>query len=214
MICSYKMTSRIKAVLFDMDGVLIDARDWHFDALNEALGLFGVEISRNDHLSRFNGLSTRKKLEMLTADGAIPQELHRVIEAVKQDRTLRIAAQKCFPVVSHQVLITRLKALGIKVGLVTNSIRKSSEFMLEYAGLLKFMDIVITNEDVHEGKPNPAGYLLAMQKLEVLPDETIVVEDGEYGIMAAKAAGAIVVKVNEPFEVSLELLLPFIKELR
>lgn len=214
MICSYKMTSRIKAVLFDMDGVLIDARDWHFDALNEALGLFGVEISRNDHLSRFNGLSTRKKLEMLTADGAIPQELHRVIEAVKQDRTLRIAAQKCFPVVSHQVLITRLKALGIKVGLVTNSIRKSSEFMLEYAGLLKFMDIVITNEDVHEGKPNPAGYLLAMQKLEVLPDETIVVEDGEYGIMAAKAAGAIVVKVNEPFEVSLELILPFIKELR
>ncbi len=214
MICGYKMTSRIKAVLFDMDGVLIDARDWHFDALNEALGLFGVEISRDDHLSRFNGLSTRKKLEMLTADGAIPQELHRVIEAVKQDRTLRIAAQKCFPVVSHQVLITRLKALGIKVGLVTNSIRKSSEFMLEYAGLLKFMDIVITNEDVHEGKPNPAGYLLAMQKLEVLPDETIVVEDGEYGIMAAKAAGAIVVKVNEPFEVSLELLLPFIKELR
>lgn len=208
------MSNRIKAVLFDMDGVLIDARDWHFDALNDALGLFGVGISRNDHLSRFNGLSTRKKLEMLTAGGVIPQELHRVIEAVKQDRTLRIAAQKCFPVVSHQVLITRLKALGIKVGLVTNSIRKSSEFMLEYAGLLKFMDIVITNEDVHEGKPNPAGYLLAMQKLGVLPEETIVVEDGEYGIMAAKAAGANVVRVDEPFEVNLELLLPFIKELR
>jgi HAD superfamily hydrolase (TIGR01509 family) len=208
------MTSRIKAVLFDMDGVLIDAREWHFDALNEALGLFGVWISRDDHLSRFNGLSTRKKLEMLTADGVIPQELHRVIEAVKQDRTLRIAAQKCYPVVSHQVLITRLKALGIKVGLVTNSIRKSSEFMLEYAGLLKFMDIVITNEDVHEGKPNPAGYLLAMQKLGVLPEETIVVEDGEYGIMAAEAAGANVVKVDEPFEVNLELLLPLIRELR
>jgi hypothetical protein len=62
----------------------------------------------------------------------------------------------CFPIVSHQVLITRLKALGIKVGLVTNSIRKSSEFMLEYAGLLKFMDVVVTNEDVLEGKPNPS----------------------------------------------------------
>ena len=203
-----------KAILFDMDGVLIDAREWHYDALNEALRIFGVEISRSDHLSRFNGLSTRKKLNMLTAEGVIPYELHEAIQSIKQDRTLRIAAQMCFPIVSHQVLITRLKALGIKVGLVTNSIRKSSEFMLEYAGLLKFMDVVVTNEDVVEGKPNPAGYLLAMERLGVLPSETIVIEDGEYGILAAEAAGATVIKVNDPFEVSLELLLPVIKELR
>ena len=203
-----------KAILFDMDGVLIDAREWHYDALNEALRIFGVEISRSDHLSRFNGLSTRKKLNMLTAEGVIPYELHEAIQSIKQDRTLRIAAQMCFPIVSHQVLITRLKALGIKVGLVTNSIRKSSEFMLEYAGLLKFMDVVVTNEDVAEGKPNPAGYLLAMERLGVLPSETIVIEDGEYGILAAEAAGATVIKVNDPFEVSLELLLPVIKELR
>jgi HAD superfamily hydrolase (TIGR01509 family) len=208
------MSNQYKAVLFDMDGVLIDARDWHYDALNEALRIFGVEISRSHHLSRFNGLSTRKKLNMLTSDGVIPHELHEAIQSIKQDRTLRIAAQMCFPIVSHQVLITRLKALGIKVGLVTNSIRKSSEFMLEYAGLLKFMDVVVTNEDVLEGKPNPAGYLLAMQKLQVLPSETIVIEDGEYGILAAEAAGATVIKVNDPFEVSLELLLPVIKELR
>jgi beta-phosphoglucomutase len=203
-----------KAILFDMDGVLIDAREWHYDALNEALRIFGVEISRSDHLSRFNGLSTRKKLNMLTAEGVIPYELHEAIQSIKQDRTLRIAAQMCFPIVSHQILITRLKALGIKVGLVTNSIRKSSEFMLEYAGLLKFMDVVVTNEDVVEGKPNPAGYLLAMERLGVLPSETIVIEDGEYGILAAEAAGATVIKVNDPFEVSLELLLPVIKELR
>jgi beta-phosphoglucomutase len=208
------MSNHYKAVLFDMDGVLIDARDWHYDALNEALRIFGVEISRSDHLSRFNGLSTRKKLNMLTAEGVIPYELHEAIQSIKQDRTLRIAAQMCFPIVSHQVLITRLKALDIKVGLVTNSIRKSSEFMLEYAGLLKFMDVVVTNEDVVEGKPNPAGYLLAMEKLGVLPSETIVIEDGEYGILAAEAAGTTVIKVNDPFEVSLELLQPVITELR
>jgi HAD superfamily hydrolase (TIGR01549 family) len=208
------MDKSFKAVLFDMDGVLIDARDWHYDALNEALKIFGVEISRSDHLSRFNGLSTKRKLEMLSSDGLIPSELHRTVEAIKQDRTLRIAAQKCFPIVSHQVLITRLKLLGIRVGLVTNSIRKSSEFMLEYAGLLKFFDVVITNEDVVEGKPHPAGYLLAMDKLGVLPGETIVVEDGEYGILAATAAGTTVIRVNDPFEVSLDLLLPVIRELR
>lgn len=207
------MNKNYSAVLFDMDGVLIDARDWHYDALNEALRIFGVEISREDHLERFNGLSTRKKLAMLTEDGVLPRDLHEIIEAVKQDRTLRIAAQKCFPIVPHQILITRLKSLGIKVGLVTNSIRRSSEFMLEYAGLLKFMDVVVTNEDVVEGKPNPEGYMLAMSKLSVLPDETLVVEDGEYGILAAKLAGADVLKVSNPFEVTLEIFLPLIEGL-
>lgn len=208
------MSSEYKAVLFDMDGVLIDARDWHYDALNEALGIFGLEISRTDHLALFNGLTTKKKLEILSSEGNLPLELHGVIEAIKQDRTLRIAAQKCFPIVSHQVLINRLVSLGIKVGLVTNSIRKSSEFMLEYAGILKFMDVIVTNEDVTEGKPNPAGYIMAMQKLGVLASETIVIEDGEYGILAAEAAGATVIKVKDPTDVSLELLLPFIEKLR
>ena len=204
------MVHEYKAVLFDMDGVLIDARDWHYEALN----LFGLEISREEHLSRFNGLSTKKKLNMLTEDGLLPLELHQVIDAIKQDRTLRIAAQKCFPIVSHQVLITRIKSLGIKVGLVTNSIRKSSEFMLEYAGLLKFMDVFVTNEDVVEGKPSPVGYQLAMKTLSVKPSETLVIEDGEYGIQAAEAAGARVLRVSDPFEVTLELLLPYIPELR
>ena len=197
-----------------MDGVLIDARDWHYDALNEALRLFGLEISREDHLSRFNGLSTKKKLNMLSEENLLPIDLHQILEAVKQDRTLRIAAQKCFPNVSHQVLITRAKALGIKVGLVTNSIRKSSEFMLEYAGLLRFMDVVITNEDVAEGKPSPEGYLKAMQILGVKPAETLVVEDGDYGIVAAEKSGARVIRVANPNDVNLELLMPYLPELR
>jgi beta-phosphoglucomutase len=206
--------NRYKAVLFDMDGVLIDARDWHYDALNEALALFGLEINREDHLSRFNGLSTKKKLQMLAADGVLPAELHSIIEAVKQDRTLRIAARKCFPIVAHQVLITRLKSRGVKVGLVTNSIRKTSEFMLEYAGLLKFMDVIVTNEDVLEGKPSPEGYILAMRKLGVEPDKTLVIEDGEYGIQAATKAGAAVVRVENPFDVCIELLMQYMPELR
>jgi HAD superfamily hydrolase (TIGR01509 family) len=204
----------LEAVLFDMDGVLIDARDWHFDALNESLKIFGLTITRDDHLGRFNGLTTKKKLAILTEENGLAVDLHEVIEAVKQDRTLRIAAQKCFPNVAHQVLITRLKANGIRVGLVTNSIRKTTEFMLEYAGLLHFMDVVITNEDVKEGKPSPEGYLLAMKTLGVSPGSCIVVEDGEYGIAAAESAGAIVLRVNEPKDVSLELLLPLIAELR
>ena len=208
------MISKYKAVLFDMDGVLIDARDWHYEALNQALDIFGLMINRDEHLSRFDGLSTRQKLNMLSEDGRLPLELHSVIEAVKQDRTLRIAAQKCFPNVSHQILISRLKHSGFKVGLVTNSIRKSTEFMLEYAGLLNFMDVVVTNEDVNQGKPSPDGYKLAMSKLGVLPSETLVVEDGDYGVMAATNAGIEVIRVVDPSQVSIDLFLSKLPELR
>ena len=206
--------NQIEAVIFDMDGVLIDARDWHYDALNESLGIFGLNISRHDHLNMYNGLSTKKKLSILSESLGLPTELHEVIEAVKQDRTLRIAAQKCFPQVAHQVLLTRLKSHGIKLGLVTNSIRKTTEFMMEYAGLLDFMDVIITNEDVSEGKPNPEGYVKAMQFLGVNSSKTIVVEDGEYGIIAATASGAKVVKVKDPSDVNLDLLIPFVENLR
>ncbi|WP_185022353.1 HAD hydrolase-like protein, partial [Pseudomonas fluorescens] len=58
----------IKAVIFDMDGVLIEAKDWHYDALNKALNLFGYNISRHDHLTSYDGLPTAHKLEMLSVE--------------------------------------------------------------------------------------------------------------------------------------------------
>ena len=198
--------SEVKAVLFDMDGVLIDAREWHYEALNDVLQIFGYRISRDMHEDRYDGLSTATKLQMLTKEVGLPLHIHGMINRIKQDRTLRIAAQKCYPNVSHQVLISRLKNLEIKVGVVTNSIRQTTEFMLTYAGLLHSLDVLVTNQDVGEPKPNPECYLIAMEKLGVLPVETVIIEDSPYGIAAAKASGATVVTVKSVDEVTLDLL--------
>lgn len=195
-----------KTVLFDMDGVLIDATEWHYEALNESLEIFGFSISRDEHLNRFNGMTTRSKLEILSAEKNLPRGLHNIISDVKQDRTLRIAAKLCFPNASHLILLSSLKERNIKLGVVTNSIRLTSEFMLEYAGLTKYLDVLITNEDVNRPKPAPDGYRLAMKKLESLPGDTVVIEDGDHGVAAAISAGARVVKVSNPGEVSLELI--------
>ncbi len=195
-----------KTVLFDMDGVLIDATEWHYEALNESLEIFGFSIPRDEHLNRFNGMTTRSKLEILSAEKNLPRGLHSIISDIKQDRTLRIAAKMCFPNASHLILLSFLKERDIKVGVVTNSIRLTSEFMLEYAGLTKYLDVLITNEDVASPKPAPDGYRLAMKKLESLPEDTVVIEDGDHGIAAAISAGARVVKVSNPGEVSLELI--------
>lgn len=80
--------SKIKAVIFDMDGVLIDAKDWHYEALNQALELFGYKISRYDHLVTFDGLPTKKKLEMLTIEKGLPKGLHKFINHMKQIYTM------------------------------------------------------------------------------------------------------------------------------
>ena len=192
-----------KAVVFDMDGVLIDARDWHFQALNEALGFFGFQIDENLHDSQFDGLPTRIKLEMLSADFGLPRALHPIIQEVKQDRTLRIAAEKCFPSTPHLLLLGRLKHEGMKIGVATNSIRKTADYMLEYAGISKYLDALVTNEDVSHPKPDPEIYKKVCSLLQVEPKETLVFEDNENGVQAALMAGCQVITVKSPAEVDL-----------
>ena len=199
----------IKSVIFDMDGVLIDAREWHFEALNFALNLFGFEISSEEHIERFNGLPTRVKLEMLSNERGLPRSLHALINSVKQERTLRIAAAECFPKAQHLILLATLKRSGIKVGVATNSIRATTEAMLGYSGITPFLDVVITNQDVKNSKPHPEIYLAAMEKLGTLPKSTLVVEDNPNGIAAAVAAGCTVVEVSNPDEVHIEQLLRY-----
>lgn len=201
------------AVIFDMDGVLIDASDWHYEALNEALKPFGYSIPRDLHINRFNGLSTKSKLEILSTEYSLPRELHSLISETKQDRTLRISHQKCFPNPSHLILLSRLKLLGFRIGICTNSIRKTTEQMLGLARLINFMDVIVTNEDVHEPKPDPSGYLLACKQLSILPNRVLVVEDGQYGIQAARKAGCDVIEVEGPDQVSIEILSTRILEL-
>jgi len=203
----------IKAVLFDMDGVLIDARDWHFQALNEALTPFGYQISYQNHISRFNGLSTNSKLKILSAEFNFPTSLHSIVNIIKQDRTLRIAGQLCFPNVKHQILLSRLNQKGILIGVVTNSIRNSAEALLSYANLSEFLNVLVTNEDVVRQKPDPECYLLACKKLGIRSDQAVVIEDGEYGARAATEAGCQVIRVSNPEDVSLELILDYMPEL-
>lgn len=199
-----------KAVIFDMDGVLIDARDWHYEALNDALEMFGYRISREEHLNRFDGLPTKAKLRILSEERGLPWSSHEIINEVKQERTLRIAAQKCYPSPWHLILMASLKRRGLLVGLGTNSIRRTTETMVALAGLSHFFDAIVTNEDVDFAKPNPEIYLKCMQKLGVEPHETLIVEDNDHGVQAAVASGATVCKVDSPEEVTVETLASYI----
>jgi beta-phosphoglucomutase-like phosphatase (HAD superfamily) len=200
------LQDKVEAVIFDMDGVLIDARDWHYRALNEALAIFDASIPFEEHLERFNGLPTSVKLEMLSEEGRLPSHVHGIVNSVKQERTLREAAALCFPRVEHLLLMAWLKEKSLKIGVATNSIRHTSQTMLGFAGLLDSIDLLLTNEDVSSPKPAPDIYLKAAAQLNVLPRNVLVIEDHDYGVAAAKMAGSQVVRVDGIEDVTVSLL--------
>lgn len=204
---------KIKAIIFDMDGVLIDAKDWHYEALNSALRLFGSEISRYDHLVTFDGLPTRDKLEMLSIENNFPRGLHKFVNTMKQQYTMEIVYSKCKPTFHHQYALAALKSEGFKLAVCSNSIKNSIQIMMEKSGLLEYLDFFISNEDVKKGKPDPEMYNLAITKLGLNPQECLIVEDNENGLKAAYSSGANVLKVESVDDVNLMNIKNKIKKL-
>lgn len=205
------MTTPIKAVLFDMDGVLIDAKEWHFEALNQALTVFGMEISRYDHLVTFDGLPTRKKLQMLTLERGLPTGLHGLINDMKQQYTMKMVHAHCAPRFVHQFALSRLRRMGMKIALCSNSVRDTVGAMMQKADLLRYLDFFLSNQDVQHGKPDPAIYQLAVERLGLRADECLVVEDNANGVLAAQRAGVHVMQVATVDDVNLANILAHVK---
>lgn len=192
----------IKAVIFDMDGVLIDAKEWHYEALNEALGLFGYEISRYDHLVTYDGLPTAKKLEMLSMEKGMPQRLHKFINELKQQYTVDCIVMNCHPIFSHEFALSNLKEEGYRLAVASNSVRQTVEMMMEKSNLISYLEFFLSNQDVSKGKPDPEIYNVAICRLGLQPDECLIVEDNQNGIKAAKAAGGHVMQVESVYDVN------------
>ncbi|WP_256011170.1 HAD family hydrolase [Desertivirga xinjiangensis] len=205
--------TQIKAIIFDMDGVLIDAREWHYEALNRALGLFGEEISRYDHLITFDGLPTKDKLNMLTLERKFPIGLHNFVNLMKQEYTMEIIFAKCKPTFHHQYALSKLKNEGYKMAVCSNSIKNTIQVMMEKSGLLGYLDFFISNQDVVKGKPDPEMYNLAIRRLGLLPSECLIVEDNENGVRAALASKANLLRVEQVSDVNYFNIINRIKEI-
>jgi HAD superfamily hydrolase (TIGR01509 family) len=203
----------IKAVIFDMDGVLIDAKEWHYEAMNQALARFGFTITRAEHLERYDGLPTKRKLELLSEHKGFPRELHAAASALKQELTMQIVETHCSPTFQHVRALHCLKRAGFAVGLASNSVRQSVSRMMDLAGLSPYLDFQLSNEDVARPKPHPEIYLKAAQLAKALPDQCVVVEDNHHGIEAATAAGTHVLAVRGTAEVTYEHIARFMTDI-
>jgi HAD superfamily hydrolase (TIGR01509 family) len=194
----------IKLVCFDLDGVLVDSKDTHFESLNMALAEQGKSfvISREDHIKKYDGLPTSKKLEMLHKERGLPKEAFDSVWLRKQELTQDVITKFVRPNDEIIEVFRQIRDAGTKIFVCSNSIRETTKMYLLHLGLMRWVDEYIGNEDVRHPKPNPSMYLKAMLKAGVSPSETLVVEDSHVGIKAATASGAHLLVVNNASEVN------------
>ena len=188
--------TRIRSVLFDLDGVLVDATEWHYEALNRALHLFGFDITRYEHLSSYNGLPTSKKLEMLSVEKGLPPPIHGMLNRLKQIYTRDEILTRCRPVFEKEYMLSRLKREGYRLAVCSNSIRESLELMVRQSGVHDYFEFLVSNEDVARPKPDPEIYTTAIARMGLTPAETLIVEDAPHGLEAARRAGAHICQVD------------------
>lgn len=190
----------MKLIIFDLDGVLVEAKKIHFDALNEALG-GNYFIEWSEHLSKYDGLKTKQKLEILTKEKKLPSSLHEKVWEEKQRLTLQ-KLHNIKPSSELQNCISSLVNKGYKIACCSNSIRKTVLTVLSKLEIIEHFDLILSNEDVKNSKPHPEIYWKAISLLGYLPDETLIIEDSPFGLLAASRTGSHVMRVKSPKEVT------------
>jgi HAD superfamily hydrolase (TIGR01509 family) len=189
----------IKLIIFDLDGVLVEAKGIHFDALNRALGKYAIDW--NEHLSIYDGLKTTQKLQMLTERKGLPESSHESVWEAKQYWTLQML-KELKPNQTLQSVMSALSEEGYKLAVCSNSIRKTVLTVLSKLGIIEYMDLIISNEDVKNSKPHPEMYWKAISMMSYLPEETLIVEDSPYGLLAASRSKSHILRVANPKEVT------------
>jgi len=193
---------KIKAIIFDMDGVLIDADRWHFNALNTALQVSNVDpISWEEHLGIYKGIPTKVKLKLLAERKGLDLKLSDRINKLKQEVTEDIVA-RFSEKDPEKIEMLQLLKKDYKLVVCSNAISSSIKLMLDKAGLLEFFDFFLSNEDVTNPKPSPEIYNKAISLLNLSPEEVVIVEDSDVGKAAAKESGACLCSVLCPSEVN------------
>ena len=192
-----------KLVIFDLDGVLVDSRDMHYEALNRALEKVDpkYKITKDEHLSSYDGLPTSRKLAMLTETKDLPVEKHQQVWEDKQKATLEI-----FSNLEHDYELMhyfqQLKSKDYQVAVASNSIRNTVKLVLLKLGLLEFIDYYVSNEDVVKNKPFPEMYWKCMTACNALPKNTVIFEDSHIGRQGALDSGSHLVPIENRYDLN------------
>jgi len=191
----------IRAVLFDFNGVLVDDEPIHLEVFQRVLAEEGIVVSAEDYWTRYLGLDDRTCFASVLGESGVPATVPRLMRLVARkasyyQETIRRGGYPFFPGAAELVLA--FAAGGRMLGVVSGALREEVEGALRQAGLLDRFKVLVTAEDVTEGKPDPEGYLKALEGLNsqpplperlLHPHEVLAVEDSPAGLAAAAEVG-------------------------
>lgn len=202
----------VYAVIFDLDGVLVNTKGLHYEAFNDAIAFVKGEDARipyEVHLRDYDGLPSACKVSKLLDLGVLQDvDILPVLQKKREltsERFAKLGLTHDNPIVK---VLEHLKAIGLLIGLCSNSIRATVDTFVANSAF-KAWDVVMSNEDVILPKPNGQMYQLAIAQLNASPNEVVIVEDSSVGVKAARESGAHVMIVKSPEEVTLDRIESF-----
>ena len=195
----------IKLVIFDLDGVIVDLKDCHYESLNLALEDLSPEysISLDEHYKFYDGLPTKEKLKLLTRYKSLPVDSYCSLLENKQVHTLKFIYDNVKPAGHISSLFEKLKKDGFRICVASNSVANTIYAVLTKLKILHLIDAVFSNQSVTFAKPNPEIYFKAISSFGVTPQETLIIEDSPFGLEAAYQSGAHVLRVNNSQELNI-----------
>ena len=184
-----------RAVLWDMDGTLVDSEDLHWRAWRDTMADEGISITRGQFLSSF-GQRNDSIIPLWLGAGAAPERVQK-IERAKEDRFRRIVRDT--GVMPLPGAVTWVKGLSENrwcQAVASSAPRANIDAVLGEMGIASYFQAIVSAEDVRRGKPDPEVFLLAASRLGTPPDRCIVVEDAAAGLEGARRAGMFRIGVN------------------
>lgn len=179
-----------KLALFDLDGTLFDTGEVNYRSYHDALIPYGVNLERDYYIHFCEGRRYTVFLPPLLHS----EELMEIVHEKKKGlyfRNLKFAR-----VNKHLISLAQLMRGNYYLAVVTTASRKNTEEILRYFGYKDLFDYIIAQEDIKKSKPDPDGYLQAMEHFGITPENTLIFEDSEVGLQAARASGAAVFKTE------------------
>ena len=178
----------MKAVIFDMDGVIIDSEPIHFEVDMQTMREFGVNISK-DELNKYVGTTNEYMLNDLINKYKIQKSIKEILEYKMELTIRRIKETKINAISGIPELLISLKHNNIKTAIGSSSPKELIITVIEKFQSGKYFDCIVSGDEVKEGKPKPDIYLEVSKRIGVNPEECIVIEDSRNGVLAAKNAG-------------------------
>jgi len=198
----------LRAVIFDFDGVITDSEILHFRAFNAVLAPHGFELAKNEYYKDYLGMSDKDCFKALIGEGRLRIQEAQISALIQKKTKIfeQLARTEGQIIEGVREFLDLLAGAQIPIAICSGALRPEIELILEEAGLRGRFDVIVSAEDVHRGKPDPEGFVLALQKINeiwpdaIAPESCIVIEDSHWGLKAARAAGMRTVAVTNTYE--------------